>query len=127
MRRILGFLPLALMLAAVPAFGAEMPYDAATYQKLLASGQPVAVDIYATWCPTCRAQAPLVKSITAEPQFKSLTVLLANFDTEKALCKSLNVSEQSTLVVFRNGKEVARSTGDTTKAGLTHLLLAAIR
>lgn len=122
---MVGFL--ALVLAAIPAFAAEVPYDAARFQKLLASGQPVAVDVYATWCPTCRAQAPLLKSITAEPQFKSLTVLLVDFDTEKALCKSLNVTEQSTLVVFRNGKEVARSTGDTTRNGLTRLLLASIR
>ena len=127
MKPMLGSLALLLASIAAPAFGAELPFDAGTFHNLLARGQPVAVDIYATWCPTCRAQAPLIKSIAAEPQFKSLTVLLANFDTEKALCRSLNVTEQSTLVVFRNGKQVARSTGDTTKAGLTHLLATAIR
>ncbi|HET7756375.1 MAG TPA: thioredoxin family protein [Steroidobacteraceae bacterium] len=127
MKRMLGSLALLLALVAAPAFGAEVPYDAAAFQKLLAGGRPVAVDFYASWCPTCRAQAPLLKSLAAEPQFASLTLLVADFDIEKALCKSLNVTEQSTLIVFRNGKEVARSTGDTSRAGLTRLLLAALR
>jgi thiol-disulfide isomerase/thioredoxin len=86
----------------------------------------VAVDFHADWCPTCRAQAPLLRSILAKPEFQALTLLVANYDTEAALRKSLNVSQQSTLVVFRHGKEVARSTGDTTEAGLTRLLRAAI-
>lgn len=127
MRRMPGSLALLIALVAAPALGAEVPYDAATFQKLLANGQPVAVDFSASWCPTCRAQAPLLKSLAGEPQFKSLTLLVADFDTEKALCKSLNVTQQSTLIVFRNGKEVARSTGDTTRAGLARLLLTSIR
>ena len=38
---------------------------------------------------------------------------MANFDTEKALKRALGVTQQSTIVVFKDGKEVARSTGDT--------------
>jgi thioredoxin 1 len=52
--------------------------------------------------------------------------LIANYDTELALRKSLNVAKQSTLVVFRHGKEVARSTGDTSPDGLAALVRQAI-
>jgi thiol-disulfide isomerase/thioredoxin len=127
MVRALGSLALILAFATAAAWGAEAPFDAATFQKLLSEGKPVAVDFHADWCPTCRAQEPLLRSITAEPEFHSLTILVANFDTETALRKSLNVSRQSTLVVFRHGKEVARSTGDTTEAGLTKLLRTAVQ
>jgi thiol-disulfide isomerase/thioredoxin len=127
MRRIAAPLALVVALATGAALGAEAPYDPATFHKLLANGAPVAVDFAASWCPTCRAQAPLLRSITGEPEFKGLTLLLADYDTEKALRKSLNVSEQSTLVVFHHGKEVARSTGDTTQAGLTKLLRASLQ
>jgi thioredoxin 1 len=127
MLRALVSLALILALATEAASAAEAPFNAATFQKLLSDGKPVAVDFHADWCPICRAQEPLLRSITAEPEFHSLTILVANFDTETALRKSLNVSRQSTLVVFRQGKEVARSTGDTSEAGLTKLLRTALQ
>jgi thioredoxin len=126
MKRIAGILALILVLAIGTAGAAEVPYDEAAFHKLLSSGQPVALDFHASWCPTCRAQAPLLRSITGEPGFKDLTLLVADYDTEMALRKTYNVSMQSTLIVFRNGKEVARSTGDTSLAGLTRLLATAL-
>jgi thioredoxin 1 len=116
-----------LVVLANSASAAEAPFDAARFQKLLTAGQPVAIDFYASWCPTCRAQAPLLRSITNQPEFHDLTLLVADFDTETKLRKELNVSMQSTLVVFRHGAEVARSTGDTSEAGLARLLRTAIR
>jgi hypothetical protein len=58
--------------------------------------------------------------------FKSLTLYVANFDTEKALKKSLGVIQQSTIVVFKDGKEIARSTGDTQRDRLDVLLKQAV-
>jgi thioredoxin 1 len=126
MKYIAGTLALILVLAIGVARAAEAPYDDAAFHKLLASGQPVALDFSASWCPTCRAQAPLLRSITGEPAFRDLTLLVADYDKEIGLRKSYNVSMQSTLIVFRNGKEVARSTGDTSRSGLTHLLASAL-
>jgi thioredoxin 1 len=57
---------------------------------------------------------------------KTLTLYVANFDTEKALKKSLGVTQQSTIVVFKGGKEVARSTGDTQQESLAALLRHAV-
>jgi thioredoxin 1 len=126
MKPIAGTLALILTLAIGTAAAAEAPYNEAVFHKLLSSGQPVALDFSASWCPTCRAQAPLLRSITGEPGFKDLTLLVADYDSEMALRKTYNVSMQSTLIVFRNGKEVARSTGDTSLAGLTRLLATAL-
>jgi thioredoxin 1 len=126
MKAFLTLLTSVFLLLIAPAFAAEAPYSAAVLDRLLASGQPVAVDFHADWCPTCRAQAPIVKELLTTPELKNVTVLIANYDTELALRKSLNVAKQSTLVVFRHGKEVARSTGDTTRDGLAALLRQAI-
>jgi thioredoxin 1 len=95
------------------ALAAEQPYMADKLERLLADGRPVVVDFHADWCPTCRAQAPIIKDLLSKPEFRDLTVLVANYDTELPLRKTLKVSQQSTLVVFRHGKEVARSTGET--------------
>jgi thioredoxin 1 len=84
------------------------------------------VVFHADWCPTCRAQAPLLKELAQTPGLKPMTLYVADFDTEKALKKSLGVTKQSTIVVFKDGKESARSTGDTQRDSLAELLHHAI-
>jgi thioredoxin 1 len=115
-----------LIVVATPLFAAEIPFNQAQYDSMLAAGKPVAVVFHADWCPTCRAQAPLLKELTQMPELKGLTLFVANFDTEKSLRRSLGVTQQSTVVVFKGGKESARSTGDTQQASLGALLRHAI-
>jgi thiol-disulfide isomerase/thioredoxin len=114
----------AALLAALAGISVadEMPFDQVRYEALQNSGKPFAVAFHADWCPTCRAQAPVLKELTQAPQFKGITVFVANFDTEKVLERSLGVTKQSTIVVFKDGKESARSTGDTQRENLAELL-----
>jgi len=116
----------ALTLLSTVALANEIPFNQAQFDAARAAGTPVAVVFHADWCPTCRAQAPVLKGLTQTPEFKSLTLYIANFDTENALKKSLGVTKQSTIVVFRNGREAARSTGDTQQDNLAALLRHAI-
>jgi thioredoxin 1 len=115
-----------LTVVATPLFAAEIPFSQAQYDSMLAAGKPVAVVFHADWCPTCRAQAPLLKELSQTPEFKGLTLFVANFDTERTLKQSLGVTKQSTVVVFKDGKESARSTGDTQQTSLGALLRHAI-
>jgi thioredoxin 1 len=107
-----------LLCLATAAFAAESPFNEAQFEAARAAGKPVAVVFHADWCPTCRAQAPVLKQLMQSPEFKDVILFVADFDTEKALKRSLGVSQQSTLVVFKGGKEAARSTGDTGQAAL---------
>src|SRR5216684_8461004 len=117
---------LMLTLFSTLALSAEVPFDQAQFDAARAAGKPVAVVFHADWCPTCRAQAPLLKSLTQSPEFRPVTLFVANFDTEKDLKKSLGVTKQSTIIVFKDGKESARSTGDTQQDSLATLLRHAI-
>ena len=123
---VLHAFSMMLICFAALAHSAEVPFDQAKFDAARAAGKPVAVVFHADWCPTCRAQAPVLKDLAQTPDFKSLTLFVANFDTEKALKKVLNVTQQSTIVVFKNGKEIARSTGDTQKGILADLLKHAV-
>lgn len=95
------------------AFAAPLPFKQPAFDKAVAAGGPVIVQFHADWCPTCKAQAPIVSQVLAQPPMKDVQFFVANFDTEKELKKALNVSSQSTFVVFKGGKEVARSAGQT--------------
>jgi len=118
----------AVVLSSFASFAvsAELPFNQVQFDSTRSSGRPVAVVFHADWCPTCRAQAPVLKELAGTSALKSLTLYVANFDTEKALKRSLGVTQQSTIVVFKGGKEIARSTGDTQRDRLDALLKQAV-
>jgi thioredoxin len=126
--RFLGTAAFSVMLMLVAPFAAatETPFNQAQFDSMRAAGKPVALVFHADWCPTCRAQAPVLKQLLQTPDLKAVTLFVANFDTEKALKHSLGVTQQSTIIVFKDGKESARSTGDTQQASLAALLHHAI-
>ena len=115
-----------LWVAATVALAAELPFDKATFDAALKAGKPVVVDFQADWCPTCKAQKPVVQGLLKDPKYSGLTLFVANYDTEKDLKKRLAVAQQSTFVVFKAGKEVARSTGQTDKGALADLFSMAL-
>jgi thioredoxin 1 len=111
---------------ATLSVSAEVPYNQAQFDAMRTAGKPIAVVFHADWCPTCRAQAPVLKQLTQSQDLKGITLFVANFDTETALKRSLGITKQSTIVVFKDGKETARSTGDTQPDTLSELLRRAI-
>lgn len=88
------------------------PYTDAALAEAQAAGKPVAVHFHAEWCPTCKQQEKSLAALKAEPGL-DLTVLVADYDQEKALKKRLGVRSQSVFVVFRGSKEVGRINGET--------------
>ncbi len=115
-----------LALVSVAASASELAYDKAQYERALAQGKPVVVDFSASWCPTCKAQKPIVTNLLLEPRFKDLTVFVADYDTEASLKKQLRITQQSTFVVFKGGQEVARSTGQTERGAIVDLFAKAL-
>ena len=107
---------------AAPALAAEqIDYSPAAFDAALNSGKPVLVWIHASWCPTCKAQAPTLAKIEADPQYKDLTVVRVDFDSQKDAVKRFGARMQSTLIAFKDGKEIERSVGETDPAALSAL------
>lgn len=127
-RFVLGALALGATLAFSPLAAAMSPqtYDSKAFAAAQAAGKPVLLHITAPWCPTCKAQAPILSKLEATPKFKNLVVLNIDFDTSKNLLRSLRVSQQSTLIVYKGKTEVGRSTGDTNAASIEALLAKTI-
>jgi len=110
-KRVAAFITMGLI--SIVAFAGSMPFDKAAFDKAVAAGEPVIVQFHAEWCPTCRAQTPIVAELLRDPKMKDVKLFVADFDAEKDLKKALKVYSQSTFVVFKGGKEVGRSTGQT--------------
>ena len=101
------------------------PYSAQALAAAQQANQPIAIHFRADWCTTCRAQDKVLKSLEAEPGL-NLTVLAANFDTEKDLMRRFKVRDRSTLVVLHGTTERARVVWDTSVAGIRTALKAGL-
>lgn len=101
------------------------PYTDVALADAQKANQPIAVHFRADWCPTCRAQDKVLQSLKEEKGL-DLTVLTANYDTEKALKRRFKINAQSTLVVLKGEKEAARLVGDTSVEGIRSALKAAL-
>lgn len=101
------------------------PYSAQALAAAQQAGQPVAVHFHADWCTTCKQQEKALTQLKTEPGL-DITVLVANYDLEKDLRKTMKVRTQSTLVVFKGNEEKARLAGDTAPDKIRAVLKAAL-
>jgi thioredoxin 1 len=109
-------------LASLALAGNIIPFNQQEFDQMTKAGKPVVLDISAPWCPTCRAQKPILDGLMKEPAYKDVTLMTIDFDNAKPTLKAFKVTMQSTLVAFKGEKEVGRSVGDTTPAGLDSLV-----
>jgi len=122
-------LPLFLVLLTVPFLARALdirPYTATALQQAQASDKPVAVHFHADWCPTCKAQEKAFDGLRGDPQLKGITLLVANYDNERELKKTMNVRSQSVVVVFRGSKETARIGGEIKPEKIKAALVTAL-
>lgn len=126
-RTILAAVAAFTLLVAGPAFAeGSKPYDPAAFDAALKSGKPVLVEISAPWCPICKTQKPIIGKLLGDPKFKDMTAFELDFDSGKAEVRRLGANAQSTLIVYKDGKEVGRSVGETQPEWIADLLDKAI-
>ncbi len=124
---ILAAIVTTILLGVLPASAAEWkPFTEADFAAAKKDGKSILVDIFAVWCPVCRAQNPILTQLTREPEFKDLVVFKIDFDTQKADVRELKATSQSTLIAFKGETEKARSVGDTNPASIAALVKSAL-
>ncbi len=89
--------------------------------EVLNSDVPVLVDFWATWCGPCKMISPIVDQVAVEVA-GSAKVGKVNVDEAADLARRYNVRNIPTLVFIKNGEEVDRIAGATSKDNiLAHL------
>ena len=77
---------------------------------VLNSDMPVLVDFWAEWCGPCRIVGPIVEQLAQSLEGK-VKVFKLNVDQNQEIAMKYNVQSIPSLVLFKNGKEIARTVG----------------
>lgn len=101
-------------------------YDETEFMMAQGKGKTIVVDVYADWCPTCRAQSPILEELRQERQSGDVLFVKVDFDQEKAFLREHRIPRQSTVLVFRGEEEVARSIAETNRSRLRSVVLGAL-
>lgn len=125
MKAIKAVIVFGSMLFAASVFALEIkPYSADTFAQIQKSNSAVALHFHADWCPTCRAQEKVFNGWKGDASVPG-TLLVVDYDKERDLKNKLKVRTQSTLIVFKGEKEVARLAGKSDEKSLKEAILSA--
>lgn len=84
---------------------------------------PVVVDFWAEWCGPCRMMAPEFERAAAELGHAARLVKL-NTENEQDIAAQFSIRSIPTMIMFRNGREVARQSGAMRSADIVRWVQA---
>jgi len=93
--------------------------DQQTFQNVIAKGN-VVVDFYADWCKPCNQLSSIIAQVTRE--FTNITFIKVNIDMFSSIRSHYNIKSIPTLIYFKNGSVITRSTGLMSKNQLANKL-----
>tara|TARA_Y100000816_G_scaffold184060_1_gene133357 strand:+ start:227 stop:622 length:396 start_codon:yes stop_codon:yes gene_type:complete len=97
----------------------ETTFDKMLFDKAQSEGKVVIVSSWIKYCSSCASQMKVLNK--AKNEGKLLDIKFKNIEyfsfdvTNKEIANLFNVKFQTTLLIFKNNKEVYRSLGETTK------------
>lgn len=124
--RMLSLAAIGLAFTSVAFAQPIQPFSTAALKAAQAAGEPVLVDAYASWCPTCRKQAPTIDAMAKDPAFAKLVILRLDYDNQTAEKSALGITTQSTLIAYHGDKEVGRTVGITDPEQIKSLAQSAL-
>ena len=111
MKKFLIFICFVLALST-KAIGKETTYSKELFDKALSDGKVVVVSSWIKYCTSCASQMKVLEK--AKNDFDNMEYFA--FDvTNKEISKLFNVQYQTTLLIFKDNKEIYRSIGETSK------------
>ena len=118
----------ALLLPNITIFPASAltlhTYDAVSVEKLIKSGKPVVIHVYASWCLQCHAQASILASLK-DDKYNNISFFRVDYDNQKDTVAALKCP-RSTVISYHGGKEIARVSWVTDEKSVIDVLNTAL-
>ena len=129
MKRILIFC-FFIFSFSVNAMEKETTFDKKLFDKAQSEGKLVVVSSWIKYCSSCANQMKVLKKAKNEGVLSDIRfddIEYFSFDvTNKEIASLFDVQYQTTLLIFRNNKEIYRSVGETTKDLIYEALKASL-
>jgi thioredoxin 1 len=117
---------LTMALLSTQVFAAGRIYNQQVFENLISQGKTVVVHIHADWCGTCKAQDVQINAAMNAAEFKDVTFLEVDYDGQRKSVTFFKAKIQSTIIIFKNGKEIDRSAMEREAAELQAFLKKAL-
>lgn len=82
-----------------------------TYSQAISEAPVVLVEFFATWCPHCQKMMPIVEQVK-ELLGPQTPVIQLDIDQNKAIAQENGVDGVPTFIIYKNGQEVWRHSGE---------------
>ncbi len=82
-----------------------------SYTDLISSSRVVMIEFYATWCPHCQRMMPVIAQIR-ELIGSSAEIYQLDVDQESEAAEAEGVNSTPTFIIYRDGKQVWRHSGE---------------
>ena len=80
------------------------------FEALVATGKPIVVDFWATWCGPCKRLAPVIEELAKD--YDGLAIVgKCDVEEDEDLAMRFGVRNIPTVVFLKGGQEVDRSVG----------------
>ena len=112
MKKILIFITL-LFSFSVTAISKETTFTNEIFEKSQLDGKTVVIHSWNKTCITCARQVKILDK--AKQDFKDVIFLSFEQTKDKEIAKFLSIDYWTTIVVFKDNKEISRSIGQTDK------------
>ena len=90
------------------------------FKKAQAEGKTVVINSWNKTCYTCGKQVKILDQ--AEKEFNDILFLSFEQTKDKKIAELLGIEYWTTIVVYKNNKEIARSIGQTKKSEIYELI-----
>ena len=100
-------------------------YSASSFNADLYAGKTIIVHVHADWCSVCQRQIRPLRAALGHSSYSAVKAYRVNYDNDRAFLRKYRVRTQSTILIFKHKRLVARVSGITNPDAISRFVARA--